>query len=301
MALAMNGALNSLSSSLYSPQSQSRQLAEGTLRYQEAMERHDAASISLTTSEGDVVTISSLYHAGGQVSLDSRLATVRGGMSFTAASLSFSSLEMTVSGDLSEEELNDIAALLDDLSAIAEDFYSGDSTAAVEAALGLGDMGSISRMSATFTYQQRWSSTCLTDYHPLPAASELQDGFGSMDLASLFDQATSDEMEYAEMLRAQWRQIKEFLEARRPHASTSEPRSKPDEEQESPAARRMMTRVLETMQRHPRLTPLSLPLAHEAIDSDGSRQEFSAKAISEQKNILKDNVTDAFHGWLYGA
>lgn len=100
--------------------------------------RQDSFSFSVTTAEGDVVTI----NAGRQQSMELEMLeqNSENAQSLTASwqdqwSQSFS---MTVDGDLNDEEMAAIEALMEKVSDVADTFFSGQYEAAFEKAQKLG-------------------------------------------------------------------------------------------------------------------------------------------------------------------
>lgn len=272
---------------------------KGHASYTETLAQRSDANISLTTAEGDVVTISHYQEEAYSLASENWKTPLQQGMNFTASSLSANSFNLSIAGDLNEEELADIQNLLTDLSAIADHFFSGDMTKAMDEAMNIGDMGSIVQLSASFSYQAQWSATSqMTDYHPLPASENfetpLEDLFAQ--LPEVIDQARTDEIKYAEMLQAQWQQIKEYLDGIKPD-QPSQGTAAPGETQEIPAARQMMNKLQETIAKHPRLAPFSLPLVHEAIDT--KTENMQHPALFNQKNTLKENFLQEFNNWMY--
>ena len=294
--IQQNNAASCLQSSRLSPS----MLQKGYGSYQEALTERSAANISLTTAEGDVVVISNNQSQAYSLAAQRWSTPLQQGMNFTASALNSSSFNLAVSGDLNEEELADIQTLLTDLSAIAGSFFSGDLGQAMDEALNIGDMGSIAQLSASFSYTARWTaSTQMTDYHPLPVPGDQAGGLEDIfaELPEVIDQARTDELKYAEMLQAQWQQIKDFLETKK--TDELAPRSAPAaaRDQHMPAARQLMTRIEETMTKHPRLAPFSLPLAHEAINRETENGQHPA--LFGRKNMLKDNFLQELNKWMY--
>lgn len=182
--------------------------------YRETMAQRRDATIAIVTDEGDMVTISSLREQAGTLAAHSWQTPFREGMNFTSTSLTTDAFAFTVKGDLNEEELTDIANLLDDLSAIASNFFSGNMDEAINGAMNIGDLGSLAQLSASFSHSSAWSAaTRLTNHHPLPEnQAEFSDLVGGM--SEMVRENLSREAEYAELLKAQWEQIKEFLDER---------------------------------------------------------------------------------------
>jgi hypothetical protein len=108
--------------------------------------------IDIVTAEGDKVTLSSSTLS--QVSYESydRWGR-RGGGSYRESGESLTlessaSYSFTVEGDLSEEELADINALLGEIDGIMGDFLEGDMASVVDKALNMGTFDSISQFEA---------------------------------------------------------------------------------------------------------------------------------------------------------
>lgn len=286
---------------LHSSQLSSSGLQKQYQSYSAAMSQRSAADISFTTAEGDVVTISNYQEQAYALASEKWASPLQQGMNFTASALSVDASSLSVQGDLNEEELADIQNLLTDLSSIAEQFFSGNLAEAMDQAMNIGEMGSISQLSASFSYNASWSaSSQITDYHPVPASEDGGDSLADVfaGLPEIVDQAHTDEMKYAEMLQAQWQQIKEFLEAKTADPVTTTDSVTPQDDDETlPAARQMMNRMRETVAKHPRLAPFGLSLAHEAIDNKTDGLQYPA--LSSQKNMLKDNFLQEFTDWMY--
>jgi len=278
----------------------SNMLHKGYESYSEAMSQRNEANISFTTAEGDVVTISNYHEQSYSLAAEKWASPLQQGMNFTASSLSVDAFSLSVQGDLNEEELADIQNLMADLTSIAEHFFSGNLGKAMDEALNIGDMGSITQLSASFSYNANWvASSQITDYHPVPASEELGDPLADIfaELPEIVDEAHTDEMKYAEMLQAQWKQIKEFLEAKKAEYVPASDPLPVQEDENVPVARQMMNRVRQTVAKHPRLAPFGLSLVHEAINNKSESMQHPA--LFSQKNMLKDNFLQEFTDWLY--
>lgn len=125
------------------------------------------AGLTIQTREGDVVTLSSSSHAGfsassytsqGVLESDSGKASVnrhsREIVLTTGESFSFS-----VTGDLNEQELEDIENIIRGIDAIISEVAEGDMDDAVETALSMGTYESISRYAADVRYARTYSMT----------------------------------------------------------------------------------------------------------------------------------------------
>jgi hypothetical protein len=276
-------------------------LQKGYESYSEAMSQRSEANIMFTTAEGDMVTISNYHEQAYSLVSEKWSSPLQQGTNFTASALNVDAFSLSVEGDLNEEELADIQNLMVDLTSIAEHFFSGNLGKAMDEAMNIGDMGSIAQLSASFSYNANWAvSSQITDYHPIPASEELGDSLADIfaELPEIIDQAHTDEMKYAETLQAQWKQIKEFLEAKKADPVPTPPAPLPAQEGENiPVARQMMNKMRETVARHPRLAPFGLPLVHEAINNKSEGMQHPA--LFSQKNMLKDNFLQEFTDWMY--
>jgi len=278
----------------------SNMLHKGYESYSEAMSRRNEANISFTTAEGDVVTIANHQEQAYSLASEKWSSPLQQGMNFTASALSVDAFSLSVQGDLNEEELADIQNLLADLASIAEHFFSGNLGKAMDEAMNIGDMGSITQLSASFSYNATWAaSSQITDYHPVPASKELGDPLVDIfaELPEIIDKAHTNEMKYAEMLQAQWKQIKEFLEANKTDYVPAPAPLQAQNDENVPVARQMMNKVRETVARHPRLAPFGPSLVHEAINNRSENMQHPA--LFSQKNMLKDNFLQEFTDWMY--
>jgi len=139
------------------------------------------AGLTIKTKEGDLVTLTSsstaeldafMYDSKGVLQTDSgkamvsqniREITLTSGESFT----------FSVVGDLSEEELGDIEAIVKGIDEVISQMVQGDMDAAVSQALSMGGYDSVSMYAADITYQRSVSMTAEVQAQtikPLPEA-----------------------------------------------------------------------------------------------------------------------------------
>lgn len=246
------------------------------------------ASIALTTSEGDRISIRQLAHSQQSHSQ----STTGQGLRTVDHLLAASGMSIEVQGDLNEQELADLTKLLGDLNAIATDFFRGNMEGAVAGAMNIGDMGSIDKLEATFT-----RTTVLSQYletpHPMPAMSP-----PNLD-ALLTDepiarQASAEAPSMLASLTAQWQQFIDEL-------TNPEPPPRPDDLPPAlPAAvagQQMLERSTETIINTPRLTPLLPSLADLAIQQ--AVQHYGQKPLASQLAAdLSRYFTKSFNAWL---
>ncbi len=243
--------------------------------YQQSIDLSRQASISLVTAEGDLVSISGNSRASYALAADRAITSAGNLQSLTLAGFTQENFTLQVQGDLSEEELGDISRLLGELTAIAGDFFNGAPEKAVAGALSLGDMGSISRLQASFIE----SSTIIqknTVTDALPAATDL--------------------MDYHQMLQAQWRQIKEWLEDRTGELGSPNPPETPQTgptQATAPPSERMLAKIRETTAQHPRLTPFAGALGDLAIQR--AAKQTTQNRLAED---LQARFADRLNHWL---
>lgn len=102
---------------------------------------HNSFELSLTTREGDKVNISLEAKLFNRIEHTSYGVRTRGGqasgMEFSAVSQESTYFRMSIEGDINDEESEAINALLNDVVAIANDFFEGDLNAALEQVLSV--------------------------------------------------------------------------------------------------------------------------------------------------------------------
>jgi hypothetical protein len=109
---------------------------------------HTDASLSITTDEGDSVTIS--FAQDSSATYSSLVRARRGSegaersRQVQRSQQSSSSLQVQVQGDLNDQELKDIQDLVQRVSQALRDFVSGDSSRAADRMSAPADLGSLS-------------------------------------------------------------------------------------------------------------------------------------------------------------
>lgn len=124
------------------------------------------AGLTIKTKEGDLVTLtSSSYAQMDSLMYDSKgvLQTESGAASVTQNIREITletgeSFSFTVAGDLSEEELADIEAIVKGIDGIISEVAEGDMDDAVAKAMSMGGYDSVSMYSADITYQKSYSA-----------------------------------------------------------------------------------------------------------------------------------------------
>lgn len=259
------------------------------------------AEITMTTAEGDRVTLSSSME-----NLTAMQYNATGGgqsTSFIAATLSTSSYTMTVEGDLNVQELADIKSLIHDLSRIAKDFFKGNLDQAMNKAMAIGDTGTINGFAASFTATSMTSSL-LSDYHPLPALYPETMGSDTTDAAAAT--VAPPQPDLIDLLRGQWEQLQELLAQQT--APANETLAKEQEVTDTQAAaasptataQAMLERATTTMAEHPRLSPLVQPLIDQVIDNLLASVPES-QGGDDLANRLHNEFARAWRHWLTAA
>ena len=266
--------------------------------YQQTSAASRDASIVITTDEGDVVTFSSMYSRVNALSAE-MLSTPAGySQNFTAASLEQDSYTLTVQGDLSEEELADIKDLMDELRSIAAAFFEGDMQKALAEAMEIGDMGSLAELSATFRSSVA-VSTQMTQFHPTPAlADDFSDRFE--EVRELLTAERPDELRYSDMLRAQWEQIKEYLDNAQEQDDVLDTQKSVLAPKPENPEKQMMHRIEKTIEKHPRLSPFMTSLVKKSLDSlDDEKNQPAAYGL--KRKLIEENFQKEFRNWLIEA
>lgn len=269
------------------PQAYDNTVSSQSLQHQSYMEK--TGDISIVTDEGDVVTFSQSSLASLAISSESFATPLANGMTFSAQAAMAESMSFTVEGDLNEQELADIAGLYESLTDIASDFFNGDYGKAMVGAMTLGDLGSLASLEASFT-QTQISATQITSYHALPADSEsFVDAFRDMDLPE-----KNDAIQEQNLLAGRWKQITDFLDKQEEVLQ--------DRQEQEPKyqnhAKEMMAEVAENLEKHPRLSPFTIPLANRAVKAAAENEERSPLQNLNQKNFLQNDFFKEFQNWL---
>ncbi len=253
----------------------------------QSLAQNKTAQISFTTREGDQVTISTSQLRAAAMASRARSDGTGSTSSFTAAALKTDSFSMTVQGDLNEEELKDISHFMTNLTAIAGDFFNGDSEKAIAGATQLGELGSLSKLSAEFTSSTAISSRSqLRSNHPLPDLGKTSaSDFGLPAFGADQDKLIKD------AILGNWRQIDDFLNRLQPPAATmAKPTPEPAPQPATPnmgvASATAQTDPLQQLVRqassfitnNPRLSPFLIPLASRAFDQASAQTDPAAKS-----------------------
>lgn len=288
-----------LSSSVYTPpnalQSQWQQQLNAS--------NSKAADINLITKEGDRITIQSgvIEKSRQQMSSYEKVENS------LAQDIKVEKFSFTVEGDLNEQELADLAALLDKLTVIADDFYSGDSSAAVSGAMDIGDMGSIAKLEANFS-----QTTALGYYlkgpHPMP---DIQDMLMDDVFASTAKHNTNEGDFASKAIQAQWQQFMDYFNKRDEQEHIAQTNHNKHQSHESSkhnfemdrshnrhkTAKHMFNEAEKTVTKNPRITPLIPSVADLAVDKAlnkyGQNQNHEALA-----SHLKDQFSQEYSNWL---
>lgn len=276
--------------------------------FQQVAAQTQQAQMTLVTDEGDIVTLSRSGTQAQAISTAWNNTPVSYGQQYTIAGLNTDSLSVAVRGDLNEEELADIKRLVDDLVDIATNFFSGNinaEDAVLAGTTALDDTGSISQLSAIFSYTAV-SSSRLTESHPVPVLNPgMVNRFEKVYESAAMEQSGTHE--YTDLLRAQWEQINKFL-TNKFLDQTSEEKSEPAAQQpppEKPAmapSRQMVEQIQDTIIRHPRLSPFALALADRAVDNAANRAPGQVqREMVHMRNQLRTSLFREFTDWLLPA
>lgn len=288
----------------------------GKSTFEQTLAQVQSTSFSLTTAEGDQVTLSGLSQNYQYTQAIGWFNPASSGVNYASSSTSAEAMGISVQGDLSEQELADITRLVTELTSIASSFFSGDQQGAITRAMDFGDMsmGSVSALSASFS-RQTVTQTRLTSHSPLPAMANL----GDLKLQDIYDTLgtnTSGEPDYATVLEARWQQILKALDemkaqemdglfARRMVATPlpvarmdAEPPALPAVPPEERAARQMLPHMEQLLADHPKLTPFAKALAATAMDTAARRPEQGLPDTAKALGDLKTAFLNQLYQWF---
>ena len=295
--------------SLYSARS-------GKSTFEQTLAQVQSTSFSLTTAEGDQVTLSDLSQNYQYTQAIGWFNPASSGVNYASSSTSAEAMGISVQGDLNEQELADITKLVGELTSIASTFFSGDQQGAMARAMDFGEMsmGSVSSLSATFS-RQTVTQTRLTSHSPLPAMEDLND----LKLKDIYDTLgtnTSGEPDYATVLEARWQQILKALDemkakemdglfARRMDPTplpvtemAAEPSALPAGPPEERAARQMLSHMEQLLSDHPQLTPFAKALGTNAMETAARQPEQGLPDTARALGDLKTAFLNQLHQWF---
>ncbi|MEA2082747.1 MAG: hypothetical protein U9O82_00580 [Thermodesulfobacteriota bacterium] len=260
--------------------------------YQQTSAETKRTDITILTDEGDAVVLSAVGARAHTLSTENISSPGMSKESFVVSRLVFDKFQVSVQGDLNEEELADIKSLMDDLTTIADDFFHGRMDKAIQGAMKIDDMGSLSQLSATFSHTAVVSSR-LTEFHSMPSADS--------DALSRFDDLKkaaedADAIQYASLLKAQWEQIKEFLDRTSESAPGPQESNPVTRRHGPPATEHMMDRINKIVAKHPRISPFILPLVNRAIDESMLNSENPG--APRMKHALWTDFLKSYDNWL---
>ena len=295
--------------SLYSARS-------GKSTFEQALAQAQSTSFSLTTAEGDQVTLSGLSQNYQYTQAVGWFNPTSSGVNYSTSSTSAKALGISVQGDLNEQELTDIARLVSELTSIASTFFSGDQQGAITKAMAFAQMsmGSVSSLSASFS-SQTVTQTRLTSNSPLPTMADPND----LKLKDLYQNPGTDKNggpDYATVLEARWQQILKTLDemkakemdglfARRMEpkqvpvaALKAEPPALPSVPPEERAARQMLPHMEQLLTDHPKLTPFAKALATTAMEKAARQTDQGLPDTARALGDLKNAFLNQLHQWF---
>jgi len=152
--------------------------------------------LTIKTREGDIVTLSSNsfsqldafeYNSRGEIRTDS--ASARASQHTREITLTTGErFSFSVQGDLNEQELADIEAIVKGVDSIAAEVAQGDMDEAFEKAMSMGNYSSVSMYSAEISHQRSYSvseETRSTSHGPLSGPNPAQGTVGENSQRSL--------------------------------------------------------------------------------------------------------------------
>lgn len=284
--------------------------------FEQNLAQAQSSYLSLTTAEGDQVTLSSLSQNYQYTQAIGWLNPASSGVDYASSATSAQAMGISVQGDLNEQELADITRVVSELTSIASTFFSGDQQGAMTRAMDFGAiaMGSVSSLSATFS-RQTLTQARLTSHSPLPAMEDLKD-LKLKDLYETLGTAQSGEPDYTTVLEARWQQILKALDemkakemdglfARRMAPTplpitgvNAESPTLPSVPPEERPARQMVSHMEQLLTDHPKLTPFAKNLAAIAMEKAARQTEQGLPDTARALGDLKNAFLNQLHQWF---
>lgn len=306
----------------------------GKSTFAQTIAQTQSSWLSLTTAEGDLVTLSDLSLSYQQTQGVGWFTPASSGVKLAGSATTAEAMGLSVQGDLNAQELADVTRLVTELTSIASAFFSGDYQSAMTEAMDFGDlgMGSVSSLAASFS-SHTVTQTRITSHHTLPAMADLS-GLSLQDLYQALGADQAEKMNYAELLEARWQQMLKALDAVQEKelegippvvvdealpAEALSPSSPPAEEQQPPpvsqeaepvdataaflpaeerAARQMVAQLEELFTKHPKLTPFAKALAGTAMEKAAGRTEQTRPDTAKAFGALQNAFRRRLHQWF---
>ncbi|MFA6499223.1 MAG: hypothetical protein WC256_12905 [Desulfurivibrionaceae bacterium] len=303
----------------------------GKSTFEQTLAQTQSSSFSLTTAEGDTVTLSGLSQNYQYTQTVGWFSPASSGVNYSSSSTSAEAMGISVQGDLNEQELADITRVVGELASIASVFFSGDQEGAITRAMDFGEMsmGSVSSLAASFS-RQTVTQTRLASHSSLPTMADLKD----LKLKDLYDKLGTDqsgEPDYATVLDARWQQILKALdemkakeldglfarrmepkpvptqalparaEAQQPLANDP-PLAEPTDlalPTEARVAQQMLAHLEELLGNHPKLTPFAGPLATTSMERAAKRTDQAQPDTAKAFGTLQNAFRNQLHQWFF--
>jgi len=279
--------------------------------FAQTLAQTQSSSFSLTTAEGDRVTLSSLSQNYQYTQAVGWYSPASSKVNYSSSSTSAEAMGISVQGDLNAQELADITRLVSELTSIASVFFSGDQEGAIARAMDFGgmSMGSITSLAASFS-SHTVSQTTITSHSTLPAMADLKDLYQQLEANS------ADQLDYVELLEARWKQILKALDEMKEKemdglfARREQTRAMPTEgaNADSPpspsvpsverVAGRMLDRMEDFLGNHPKLSPFAGPLAATAMEKATRREDQTRADIAGDFSALQHAFRSQLAQWF---
>ncbi|MGV1099070.1 hypothetical protein ACUUL3_06610 [Thiovibrio sp. JS02] len=254
--------------------------------------------ITIQTDEGDIVTFSGMLQNHQGLQAREWLTPMSSGQSMSSFSSRSETMAVSLKGDLNPQELADIANLITDLTAIASSFFTGDYGKAMQDALEIGDMGSLSAMSASFS-QRISQQTRITGTHPIPASFDDMAESLRRELPQTETDGEGGRTSYSAQMKARWQQILTAL-------AEGEPEKPPPTKEASAvgtkeeAALRMFSRWQQALENNPGLSPFIGPLTEKAMVRASAHQPAGQHpATAKGYSDLRQAFQRQHDNWLH--
>ena len=131
----------------------------------------------------------------------------------------------------------------------------------------------------------------MAHHHPIPAAitKDLQ----QLQNAMAQDMGDDPTESFGDLLRAQWNQLQDFLKERANDELPAVLSATPGENDAADLLQKMQDLIGETIGKHPRLSPLTMPVAEKALQAAAADQQVPDAGFGPNSSLLRH-----LHNWI---
>ena len=241
------------------------------------------SAMSFTTKEGDIISI----NQNSQASAGSLFSGIEAARIEELQITHTSEFSIGIQGHLNDQELADLARLLEDLSGIAKSFFNGNLSEAVTGALNIGDMGSIAELDASFS-QTSIFRQFMSGSHPVPPLENT--------LAAFDKNKFEPDHQPPQPTISPWQQLLEFLYENDPFINNDNKDDKSNNDPQA-TAQSMFAKTKETLTDNPRLSPL-IPTLSELATLHALNSFPKTSQAEELQRQVNSHFAQEMRDWL---